>query len=470
MTKLTPCAFLAALALISAPVASQGTTYLIDLNSAQPVPPNGSAAVGLGIAVLDATNTLHLTVHHTVTGATAAHIHQAPAGNNGSISAPLSSATSPITASLLLNGAQVVALGAWDLYINIHSGAFPGGEIRGQIIEGFPSQVFISEYCNDPLGPAGGLDTNMDGVIASSSDQADDEFVEIVNGTSAPVNMGNWTLSDGFGLRHTFALGTTLNPGCAIVVFGGGDMTNYNTTGRSGVIADSGTLGLNNTSDSITIRDGGGATVAATSWSSGGPGDGDGEAVTRSPETAVGTFGVHTATASGNTHSSGARHDGITLYCPALLPALQYPGTDEDFVLATGLNFGACSTGASQDLKNAIGGDYLTVCLTSPSSTFSGGPIILATQISPTGSPLTQSLPAPLNSVWISPYFILVDGTTSTGPLGSNHALTPNGLAYGFVIPAPLSGMDIALQAGVIHPLAANGLFAASEAHVITVQ
>jgi hypothetical protein len=81
---------------------------------------------------------------------------------------------------------------------------------------------------------------------------------------------------------------------------------------------------------------------------------------------------------------------------------------------------------------------------------------------------LTQVLPAPFQDIWVFPYIALVDGTTSAGPLGSNHVLGPGGLTYGFQIPASLSGMDVGLQAGVIHPSSANGLFAVSEAHVIT--
>ena len=83
---------------------------------------------------------------------------------------------------------------------------------------GLNAQVAINEYCNDPYASAPGLDTNLDGSPATSSSQSDDEFVEIVNFGAASVDIGNWTLSDFFGLRHTFAGGTLLGPGSAVVV------------------------------------------------------------------------------------------------------------------------------------------------------------------------------------------------------------------------------------------------------------
>jgi hypothetical protein len=47
------------------------------------------------------------------------------------------------------------------------------------------------------------------------------EFVELVNIGDGTANLGGWTLSDRVSVRHTFAAGTTLLPGKALVVFGG---------------------------------------------------------------------------------------------------------------------------------------------------------------------------------------------------------------------------------------------------------
>jgi hypothetical protein len=48
----------------------------------------------------------------------------------------LGDAASPITATWSLTAADVPARLAGGLYVNMHSSAFPDGEIRGQIDQG----------------------------------------------------------------------------------------------------------------------------------------------------------------------------------------------------------------------------------------------------------------------------------------------------------------------------------------------
>ena len=74
----------------------------------------------------------------TTTGiaATAAHIHMAAAGKNGPVIVPMVKSgdngwTFPPGAKL--NPDQMKAFKAGDLYVNVHSAANPGGEIRGQL-------------------------------------------------------------------------------------------------------------------------------------------------------------------------------------------------------------------------------------------------------------------------------------------------------------------------------------------------
>lgn len=47
------------------------------------------------------------------------------------------------------------------------------------------------------------------------------EFVEVLNVGSAAADLSGWTLSDATGVRHTWATGTTIAAGKAVVVFGG---------------------------------------------------------------------------------------------------------------------------------------------------------------------------------------------------------------------------------------------------------
>lgn len=61
-------------------------------------------------------------------------------------------------------------------------------------------------------------DANNDGRRHSS----DDQFIEIVNFESYPVDLTGWTIGEEIGDRHMFPEGTVLQPKQAIVVFGGG--------------------------------------------------------------------------------------------------------------------------------------------------------------------------------------------------------------------------------------------------------
>ena len=67
--------------------------------------------------------------------ATAAHFHgPAEAGKNAGVAVPIpGAANSPVEGSATLTDAQAADLLAGKLYVNIHTAANPGGEIRGQV-------------------------------------------------------------------------------------------------------------------------------------------------------------------------------------------------------------------------------------------------------------------------------------------------------------------------------------------------
>jgi len=67
--------------------------------------------------------------------ATAAHFHgPAEAGKNAGVMVPIPGiASSPAEGSATLTEAQASDLLAGKLYVNIHTAANPGGEIRGQV-------------------------------------------------------------------------------------------------------------------------------------------------------------------------------------------------------------------------------------------------------------------------------------------------------------------------------------------------
>lgn len=100
------------------------------------------AVVGAGTGSVDAslnsaTNLLTWTVTYSgLSGpATAGHFHgPAMAGVNAGVVMPLSgSLASPIVGSATLTPAQATDLMAGRWYLNLHTAANPGGEIRGQV-------------------------------------------------------------------------------------------------------------------------------------------------------------------------------------------------------------------------------------------------------------------------------------------------------------------------------------------------
>ena len=101
-------------------------------------PPNTS--VGKGTADIDydgATKKLSwkLTYSGLSGPATAAHFHgPAEPGKNAGVAVAIPNAgTSPVSGSATLTDAQAADLMAGKYYVNIHTAANPGGEIRGQV-------------------------------------------------------------------------------------------------------------------------------------------------------------------------------------------------------------------------------------------------------------------------------------------------------------------------------------------------
>ncbi len=102
-----------------------------------------------------------------------------------------------------------------------------------------------------PIASALCGDANGDG----NRDAFDDEFVELVNTSSAEeVDISGWTISDDTQVRHTFPSGTSLEPMTAIVVFGGGNPTGI-FGGTEVQLASTGSLQLDELGDTVTLQD-----------------------------------------------------------------------------------------------------------------------------------------------------------------------------------------------------------------------
>jgi hypothetical protein len=125
---------------VSAPVlAADATAFAAKLSGASEVPANASTGSGTLEASLDkATGVLSWTVNYAgLSGpAKAGHFHgPAAAGANAGVALPFTgSVESPIKGSATLNEAQMADLVAGKWYVNLHTAANPGGELRGQVM------------------------------------------------------------------------------------------------------------------------------------------------------------------------------------------------------------------------------------------------------------------------------------------------------------------------------------------------
>lgn len=124
------------------------------LSGAQENPAVTTAAVGTGTfsinldtgAVEGSVTTFGLT-------ATAAHIHEAASGVNGPVIVPLTQGPAGVWSAApgaMLTAAQLQALANGNLYVNVHSAANPGGEIRAQL----GRQVFFATLTGAQETPA----------------------------------------------------------------------------------------------------------------------------------------------------------------------------------------------------------------------------------------------------------------------------------------------------------------------------
>jgi hypothetical protein len=133
-------AFFLLAALLAAPVAQAATGYSTILSGANEVPANPTTATGFATVVLDnAGTTLSYTVSYSglVAPLTASHIHKAAAGVNGGVlfgfAPPVGTTSGTFSGTITVTAANVADLNAGLYYVNIHSTAYPGGELRGQL-------------------------------------------------------------------------------------------------------------------------------------------------------------------------------------------------------------------------------------------------------------------------------------------------------------------------------------------------
>jgi CHRD domain len=107
----------------------------VKLSGAEEVPPVSTSATGSGSIRVAEDGSVSGSVSTTGVEGTMAHIHQGAKGANGPVIVPLTKSgdTYTVPAGAKLNAAQMSALKSGGLYVNVHSNANKGGEIRGQL-------------------------------------------------------------------------------------------------------------------------------------------------------------------------------------------------------------------------------------------------------------------------------------------------------------------------------------------------
>jgi hypothetical protein len=107
----------------------------VKLSGAEEVPPVNASGSGEGSIRVAEDGSVSGSVTTTGVQGTMAHIHQGAKGTNGPVIVPLTKNgdTYTVPAGAKLNAAQMSALKAGNLYVNVHTNANKGGEVRGQL-------------------------------------------------------------------------------------------------------------------------------------------------------------------------------------------------------------------------------------------------------------------------------------------------------------------------------------------------
>ena len=129
-------AALAAIGFLLATPVAMAQYMSVTLSGAHEVPPVSTAATGTASVTVYPDHAVSARVVATGMNATASHIHDGAMGANGPVIVPfikIDDNTFAAPAGSKLTDAQYADYLAGKLYVNVHSAAHPGGEIRAQL-------------------------------------------------------------------------------------------------------------------------------------------------------------------------------------------------------------------------------------------------------------------------------------------------------------------------------------------------
>ena len=126
--------FLAACAIFN--MGDMNKEVVVTLSGANEVPPVTTSASGAGTIFVAADKSISGIITTTGVAGTAAHIHVGAAGKNGPVIVPLARSGAggwSVPPGTRITDAQFESFKHGELYVNVHSEANKGGEIRGQL-------------------------------------------------------------------------------------------------------------------------------------------------------------------------------------------------------------------------------------------------------------------------------------------------------------------------------------------------
>lgn len=239
------------------------------------------------------------------------------------------SSTYPLIGTVDQSGiAHGIGIGRTQIRATAPNGT--GGTVSAEVTLDVLIPLVINEVLADvppdnPLTPDVEGDANRDGVRNS----ADDEFVELLNISSAPVNISGIVIADTTSNRYTFPSNTILPSGRAVIVFGGGSAPIGDPAFGGSMIVTASSLGLNDGGDTVHVKlplAGTDVEIATVAFGSGTPIPApSNQSLARSPDAEInqagGDFIAHTsATQSfGRVYSPGTRTNGTPFGSPTIV-------------------------------------------------------------------------------------------------------------------------------------------------------
>src|SRR5262245_54786073 len=168
---------------------AQVSYFAASLDGAQETPPVTTTGSGWAVIKLDEPSnavTVFLHVENLSGPATQAHLHIGVAGIPGSIILPLTGGPSEWSATATMSAANVLALKTAGTYVNAHTAAHPGGEIRGQAVPSTTTRFVAVLDGSQVVPPA---TTTATGVAVAFLHEPDERLCYTLTTTGVPATL-----------------------------------------------------------------------------------------------------------------------------------------------------------------------------------------------------------------------------------------------------------------------------------------